>query len=422
MKNRPKNTFPELLAPAGSWESLHTAIDAGADSIYFGVEQLNMRARAAKPFTVQELTQVGSVCRQAGVKSYLALNTLIYDSDLDQVRSLCEAAAVAGISAVIATDMAVIETAHSAGLPVHISTQTNVSNFETVKFFSRYADVIVLARELTLPQISEICRRISAEEIRGPSGALLRIEVFIHGALCIAISGKCTMSLALTNHSANRGDCFQLCRRTYLVTDTVTGQKLEIDNEYVMSPKDLCTIGMIDKLIEAGVSVLKIEGRGRPADYVYHTTKVYREAVDSVLQGTYTREKAGAWREQLGRVFNRGFWEDGYYLGNPLGEWSASYGSRASRQRTYIGKVLNFYSRPGIVHAEIETNQLSTGETIAITGPTTGYAEAVITGMHLDETELETAEKGCRPTFPFPVKTRRNDKIYVIRERTDWQS
>jgi putative protease len=410
------------MAPAGSWESLNAAIQAGADAVYFGTDSLNMRARAAKPFTGDDLQKITEICRKAGIESYLALNTLIYDQDLEQLKTQCRLAREAGASAVIASDIAAIRAARSEGLPVHISTQANISNIEAVRFYSQFADVMVLARELSLDQITSVNQSIQRESIRGPQGNLVATELFVHGALCVAIAGKCAMSLALTQHSANRGDCFQSCRRTYQVTDTETGQQLKIDNQYIMSPKDLCTIGSIDRLMASGSTVFKIEGRGRAVEYVYHTTKVYREAIDSVREGTYTKEKVKYWEEILKSVFNRGFWEDGYYLGHPLGEWSGSQGSRAIRQKTYIGRVLNYYRKPGIAQIQIMNDHLDVGEVLMITGPTTGYAEIQVGSLMVNDGVARTAVKGQHITIPFPVKVRRNDKAYVIRNRTDWQS
>jgi putative protease len=411
-----------LMAPAGSWESLNAAIQAGADAVYFGIDSLNMRARAAKPFTDDDLPKITEICRKAGIESYLTLNTLIYDQDLERLKALCRLTRETGTSAVIASDMAAIRAARAEGLPVHISTQANISNSDAVRFYSQFADVMVLARELNLDQITAINQFIQRESIRGPNGNLVATELFVHGALCVAIAGKCTMSLALTRHSANRGDCFQSCRRSYQVTDTETGQQLKVDNQYVMSPKDLCTIGSMDRLMASGSTVFKIEGRGRAVEYVYYTTKVYREAIDSVREGSYTKDKVKHWKEILKSVFNRGFWEDGYYLGHPLGEWSGSQGSQATRQKTYIGRVLNYYQKAGIVHIQIMSDHLDADELLMITGPTTGYTETPVKTLMVNERIVHTAVKGQQITVPFPVKVRRNDKAYVIRNRTDWQS
>ena len=410
------------MSPVGSWESLKAAIQAGADAVYFGIEPLNMRARAVKPFTDEDLPKIADVCRKAGIESYLALNTLIYDQDFRRLETLCHLARDTGITAVIASDMAAIRAARAEGLSVHISTQANISNSESVRFFAQFADVMVLARELSLEQITEINRIIQQEGIRGPGGLPVATELFIHGALCVAIAGKCGMSLALTDHSANRGDCFQICRRAYQVTDTETGQQLKIDNRYIMSPKDLCTIGSLDRLIASGSTVFKIEGRGRSVEYVYYTTRVYREAINSVINGTYTQDKLQHWKEILKSVFNRGFWEDGYYLGHPLGEWSGSQGSQAIRQKIYIGRVLNYFQKSGIAHIQVMSDRLVSNDILMITGPTTGYTETRIETMMVNDRLTGSAVKGQQITLPFPVKVRRNDKVYVIRDRTDWQS
>ncbi|NOY59003.1 MAG: U32 family peptidase [Calditrichaeota bacterium] len=414
-----KNT--EIMAPAGSWESLNAAIKAGADSVYFGVDKLNMRARAAKPFYISDLKKISGICKQNGVGSYLALNTIIYDDETDLMRTICDAAREANVSAIIATDISTIFYARQIGLSVHISTQANISNLESVRFYSQFADVLVLARELTLPQIAHICKEIKEQDIHGPGGKLIQIELFVHGALCVSIAGKCYMSLALTNHSANRGDCLQNCRRSYRVIDETTGSELKIDNRYVMSPKDLCTIDFLDQLLEAGPTVLKIEGRGRSADYVFKVTQAYRKAIDSYLQGDFTREKSQDWKKDLQSVFNRGFWEGGYYLGKKLGEWSGTYGSRATKQKKYVGFVKNYFARPKIVQIIIENEPLQIGDQIMATGPTTGYAETDVKSIYINEKSAKGATKGDDVTIPFPEKLRRNDKIYIIRDRMHWQ-
>jgi len=412
-----------VMAPAGSWESLHAAIKAGANSVYFGVAQLNMRARAAKPFQLKDLPEIAETCKKAGVESYLTLNTIVYDEELPLMRDILDAAKNAGVSAVIATDMSVIQYASEIGLEVHISTQANISNIGAVKFFSRFSPVMVLARELTLKQIHNIYKQIQDEKITGPNGALVRIELFVHGALCVSISGKCYMSLGLYNHSANRGDCLQTCRRTFKVTDEHSGDELVVDNKFVMSPKDLCTISIIDQLMMAGARVFKIEGRGRSADYVFHTTKCYREAVDAVLAGTFTQDKVNAWTERLENIFNRGFWYGGYYHGAPLGEWSGAYGSRAKMQKTYIGQVSNYFKKPKIAEFLLHNDcNLTCGDKIAVIGPTTGYAELTIESMYVNDKPAQSAHKGDTITLPFPELLRRNDKLYVIRPRTHWQS
>jgi putative protease len=422
MKNPDQKSHLELLSPAGSWESLNAAIHAGADSIYFGIPPLNMRARAAKPFLGSDIQKIAAICGKHEVRAYLALNTLVYDRELPLLEDMCKSAKEAGISAVIASDMAAVETARRLDLEVHISTQMNISNLTAVRFFSRFADVMVLARELSLPQIASICDSIRKDNIRGPNGELVRVELFVHGALCVAVAGKCAMSLALTGHSANRGDCYQICRRTYRVTDTETGQELKIDNQFVMSPKDLCAIGIMDQLIASGVSVFKIEGRARSADYVYHTTRAYRRAIDSVMRGDYSKEKIKGWMEALKRVFNRGFWEDGYYLGKPLGEWSGEHGSRATKQKIHVGKVLNYYRKSGIAYIRVLGEPIRESEILAITGPTTGYVELELKSLYVDDQPADMVEKGKDATFPCPEKVRPNDQVYVIRDRMDRQS
>ena len=412
----------ELLAPAGSFESLNAAIKAGANAVYFGVEQLNMRSRSAKKFTLEDLREIVDICHQNNVKNYLALNTIIYDDELPLMRQISDAAKAAGVTAVIASDMSAISYARSVDLNVHISTQANISNIEALDFYAQFADVVVLARELSLGQIRQMAEQIKGRHIVGPSGDLLKIELFIHGAMCVSISGKCYMSLATTNHSANRGECLQNCRKTYRVIDESTNEELVIDNKFVMSPKDLCTIGFLDQLINAGATVLKIEGRGRASDYVFHTTKAYREAIDAYFDKTLTPEKISAWTTKLENVFNRGFWHGGYYLGEKLGEWSGAYGSVAKKQKSYVGYVLNYFSKAGVAQFIIENADIKIGDTIAVTGPTTGYEEHVITGLFVDDHPQETATKGDDVTLKFNSRIRRKDKIYVIHDRTTWQS
>ena len=412
----------ELLSPVGSYESLHAAIKAGADAVYFGVEQLNMRSRSARKFTLDDLKKIADVCRRHGVNSALALNTIIYDNELPLMREICDAAKAAGLSAVIATDISAIAYARSIGLRVHISTQANVSNIEAVAFYAQFADVIVLARELTLEQIHNIAGQIQHREIRGPSGELVKIELFVHGALCVSISGKCYMSLATTNHSANRGECLQNCRKSYRVIDEASNEELVIDNKFVMSPKDLCTIGVIDQLIKAGAAILKIEGRGRSSDYVFHTTKAYREAIDSFFDNSTTPEKINQWTRRLENVFNRGFWHGGYYLGAKLGEWSGAYGSVAGKQKTYCGYVINYFGKAGIAHIILENAGVNVGDTIAVTGPTTGYEERRVESLYVNDQPVQAAQKGDDMTISFDVRVRRKDKLYVIHDRTTWQS
>jgi len=376
-----------------------------------------MRARAAKRFTLDDLPKITKICREKNVKTYITLNVVMYNEDLQLMKKICDTAKKAKIDAVICTDIAAIKYAHSIDLEVHISTQANVSNIEAVKFYSQFADVIVLARELNLNQINEIIKSIKKEKIEGPKGELIKIELFVHGALCVSISGKCYMSLAQYNHSANRGDCLQVCRRSYKVTDEETGDELMIDNKFVMSPKDLCTIGIIDKIIESGVSVFKIEGRGRSPDYVYTTVKVYKEAVDNYFSGTYTKEKIDTWIKELEKVFNRGFWQGGYYLGNKLGEWSGTYGSKSTVEKIYIGKVKNYFARKKIVYLIIETGEIGVGDEILITGPTTGVVKTKVKELYVNDNHKEKAKKGDLVTVPIQEKVRANDKLFVLNKK-----
>ncbi|MDZ7722666.1 MAG: peptidase U32 family protein [candidate division KSB1 bacterium] len=412
----------ELMAPAGNEASLKAAIQAGADAVYFGVDNLNMRARASRTFKRADMHNVAEMCRHANVRSYLALNTIIYDDELKQVREICDAALEAGITAVIATDLSVVRYASQIGLQVHLSTQANISNIEAVKHYAQFATVMVLARELTLQQINHICWRIEKEQITGPDGNLVSIELFVHGALCVSIAGKCYMSLAATNQSANRGLCLQTCRRRYRVIDESTGEELDIENKFVMSPKDLCTIGYMDRLMESGATVFKIEGRARAADYVFTVTQAYRQAIDAVLQDEFNPRRVEQWIQSLESVFNRGFWHGGYYLGHPLGEWSAAYGSKATREKVYLGYVSNYYQKSDIGEFCIENNELFSGEKVGVIGPTTGYAETVAETLYVDGEPAEKAVKGDRVTIPFSEKLRRNDKLYAIRDRSLWQN
>jgi putative protease len=405
----------EIMAPAGSWESMNAAIKAGANSVYFGVEKLNMRARAANNFKSSELKKITNLCKKNNVKSYLTLNIVLYDDEIKEMKSLCDKAKKAGVSAVIASDVSAIQYANSIGLEVHISTQANVSNLEAVKFYSKYADVIVLARELTIDKIKNIIDEIKKQNIKGPSGKLIRIELFVHGAMCVSISGKCYMSLALFNHSANRGDCSQPCRRKYNVKDDV-GNELEIDNQFVMSPKDMCTINFIDKLLDAGAKVLKIEGRGRSADYVYSVVKAYREAVDLYKIGKYTKEEQKRLLERLEAVFNRGFWHGGYYLGKKLGEWSGNAGSSTTKTKLFLGPVHNYYPKAKIFSVSIETNEINIGDELIITGPTTGVVELNALKLVFNDKEIKSAGKGKLVTIPCKEKVRKNDKVYVLKK------
>lgn len=423
--NRAKQLYPittmntvEIMSPAGSFASLNTAIKAGAHSIYFGIEQLNMRARAANNFRITDLPEIVRICREHQVKTYLTLNTILYDHDLKLMKKICDAAQSAGITAVIASDIAALQYAHSIGLEIHISTQQNVSNIEAVRFFAQFADVIVLARELTLSQIKKIIQQITEEKITGPRGELIRIELFAHGALCVAISGKCYMSLATQNASANRGACTQNCRRTYRVIDEENGEELVVDNKYIMSPKDLCTIGFLDQIIGAGVRVLKLEGRGRSPDYVHVVTSCYREAVDAIAAGTYTPEKVTAWIRQLEGVYNRGFWHGGYYLGKQLGEWSGQYGSHSTKQNIYIGHVTNFFRKVHVGEFILDSGDLSVGEQILITGDTTGVLTYTVTDIFVNEKSVTRASKGDTITLKVPDRIRLSDKLFVVRDRT----
>lgn len=415
-KNIAAKSSIDIMAPVGSYESLRAAIKAGANSVYFGIEQLNMRARSANNFTTEDLKKIAMVCKEHDVKTYLTLNTILYDHDLQLMRTICDTAKGSGVSALIISDIAAMQYAHSIGLEVHISTQANITNIESVKFYSQFADVVVLARELTLAQIKKIVEQIDVQDIRGPNNNLIQIEVFVHGALCVAISGKCYMSIATYNSSANRGACLQNCRRSYRLTDEETGDELVVDNNYIMSPKDLCTIGFIDKLLDAGVSVLKIEGRGKGPEYVYTTAKAYREAVDSCIGGTYTKEKIGAWTEELEKVFNRGFWHGGYYLGKQLGEWSGAYGSQATNKKVYAGPARSYYPQKKIAVFYVETGTIKKGDKILITGPTTGIIHSMVESMFVDNKEVDEATKGNLVTIPIGEKVRASDKLFLIVE------
>ncbi|MBT4445635.1 U32 family peptidase [archaeon] len=413
----------EIMAPAGSFESLRAAINAGCNSVYFGIEQLNMRARAANNFSTEDLKEIVKICKEAKIKTYLTLNTIMYDHDMNLMKKICDVAKEHGVTAVICSDVAAMSYARSINLEVHISTQANVSNFETLKFYASFADVVVLARELTIKQVEYISEKIKEENITGPSGQLVEIELFVHGALCVAVSGKCYMSLATYNSSANRGACLQNCRRSYKVIDEETGDELRIDNKYIMSPKDLCTIGFIDKIIDAGVSVLKIEGRGRSPDYVDTVVSCYNQAIVAYLDGTYTKEKIDAWIKRLETVFNRGFWHGGYYLGKELGDWSAAYGSKATKEKIYLGRAQNYFNKVQVAEFHLEANTLSVGDDILITGPTTGALNSKVTEILVNDQKSDTAKKGDVVTIPLPEKVRANDKLYKIvdAQRTDGQ-
>lgn len=403
----------EIMAPVGSREALAAALQAGADSIYFGIEALNMRAHSANHFTIRDLHEIAETCANHGVKSYLTVNTIIYDTDLELMQQICRAAKEAGISAVIASDVAVLSYCQEIGQEVHLSTQLNISNVEALRFYARFADVAVLARELNLEQVAHIHHAIEEEQICGPSGKPIRLEMFCHGALCMAVSGKCYLSLQNLGRSANRGECMQVCRRSFTVTDRETGMELDVDNKYIMSPKDLKTIGFMDKMVEAGVSVFKIEGRARAAEYVYTVVKCYKEALRAVLDGTFSPERVAEWDKQLATVFNRGFW-DGYYLGQKMGEWSKVYGSQATERKQYIGKGQKYFSRLGVGEFLLEAGGFQVGDKLLIVGPTTGAHYVTATDIHGDHGPVQKAEKGMRVSIPVPEKTRPSDKLYLI--------
>ncbi|MBU8883250.1 U32 family peptidase [Kaistella sp. DKR-2] len=406
----------ELMSPAGDFTSLQAALDNGADSVYFGVEQLNMRARASMNFTIDDLPEIARRCSEKGVRSYLTLNTIIYDHDLSLIKTLLDKAKAADLTAVIAMDQAVISYARQIGLEVHISTQINITNIETVKFYALFADTMVMSRELSITQIKKICDQIDKDEVKGPSGKLVEIEIFGHGALCMAVSGKCYLSLHSANSSANRGACKQNCRKKYTVIDQETGFEIELENEYMMSPKDLCTISFLDQIVEAGVKVLKIEGRGRAPEYVATVTKCYREAIDAVAKGTFSPEKVEQWMKQLETVYNRGFW-DGYYLGQELGEWSDTSGSSATQKKVYIGKGRHFYPKSDVAEFLIEAYDIAVGDRILIQGPTTGSQEMVLEAMQVDQKpHAEKASKSDIITFKTDFRMRPSDKLYKIVE------
>ncbi|WP_067146764.1 peptidase U32 family protein [Pseudotamlana agarivorans] len=405
----------ELMAPAGNFESLQAALDNGADSVYFGVEQLNMRARATVNFTLDDLDEIVKRCEAKNVRSYLTLNTIIYDHDLSIVKTLVNKAKEANITAVIAMDQAVISMAREAGMEVHISTQINVTNIETVKFYAMFADTMVLSRELSLRQVKKITEQIEKDQIKGPSGNLVEIEIFGHGALCMAVSGKCYLSLHSDNSSANRGACKQNCRKKYTVIDQETGFEMELDNEYIMSPKDLCTIDFLNEVVDAGIKVLKIEGRGRAPEYVAKVIKCYREAIDSIENGTYSKEEVIEWMKTLETVYNRGFWS-GYYLGQKLGEWSKGSGSHATQKKVYIGKGTHYFPKAEVGEFKIEAYNLNVGDTILITGPSTGAQEMQVDDMLVNDQKLSAGTKGDMVTLKLPFRIRQSDKLYKIVE------
>lgn len=403
----------EIMAPVGSRESLAAAIQAGADSVYFGIGQLNMRSHSANHFDINDLQEIAATCNEHGIKTYLTVNTIIYDDDLETMRTIIDAAKAAGITAVIASDVAVMSYCNEQGVEVHLSTQLNISNVEALKFYSRFADVSVLARELNMKQVAHIHEEIERQNICGPRGQQIRIEMFCHGALCMAVSGKCYMSLHNANRSANRGECVQICRRSYTVTDNETGNQLEIDNKYIMSPKDLKTIRFIDKMMQAGVRVFKIEGRARGPEYVYTTVTCYKEAIRSVLDGTFTEAKKDAWDERLATVFNRGFW-DGYYQGQTLGEWNKQYGSLATERKVLVGKVTKYFSRLGVGEIAVEATDFHVGDKLLITGNTTGAMWVTVSEIHDDNGPVQHAVQGTRVSVPVPGKVRERDKVFRI--------
>ena len=405
----------EIMAPVGSRDSLAAAFAAGADSVYFGVGTLNMRSHSANHFTLADLHEIAALCRERGVKSYLTVNTIIYDEDIAQMHEIVDAACQAGISAIIASDVAVLVYCRSKGMEVHLSTQLNISNAEALEFYSRYADVAVMARELKLEQVAEIYRQIGQRNICGPSGEKMRIEMFCHGALCMAVSGKCYMSLDNLGRSANRGECLQVCRRSYTVRDRETGTELDIDNNYILSPKDLKTIRFLDRMIDAGVRVFKIEGRARGPEYVLTVVKCYKEALQAVLDGTYTEARKDEWDARLATVFNRGFW-DGYYLGQRLGEWNDMYGSLATERKVYAGRGVKYFSKLGVGEFIIEAAEINKGDKLLVTGPTTGAVYFTASEIRYELGEVETAHKGEHVSIPVDVKIRPSDKLFKIVE------
>ena len=403
----------EIMAPVGSRESLAAAIQAGANSVYFGIGQLNMRSHSANHFTIDDLREIAATCNEHGIKTYLTVNTIIYGEDIPTMHEIVDAAHEAGISAVIASDVAVMTYCRQVGVEVHLSTQLNISNIEALKFYAQFADVVVLARELNMDQVADIYRQIVEQNVCGPSGKLIRIEMFCHGALCMAVSGKCYLSLNNSARSANRGECMQLCRRSYLVTDRETGTELEVDNKYIMSPKDLKTIRFIDRMMKSGVRVFKIEGRARGAEYVYTVVKCYKEAIQSVIDGTFTEEKKDQWDERLATVFNRGFW-DGYYQGQTMGEWNSNYGSNATEKKVYVGKGVKYFSKLGVAEFTVEASEFSVGDKLLITGPTTGVIYLDAEEIRLDLKPVQTAPKGTHVSIPVPAKVRPSDKLFKL--------
>lgn len=400
------------MAPVGSWESLAAALDAGADAVYFGIEGLNMRSRSSSNFTIADMEAIAARCNEAGVRTYLTVNTILYDSDIEKMHAIVDHAKSAGISAIIATDIAAIRYCAKAGIPVHISTQANISNIEAVRFYAQWADVMVLARELNMEQVAEIHRHILEDPVTGPDGRPVRLEMFCHGALCMAVSGKCYLSLHEMNSSANRGACNQICRRSYTVRDKETGDELDVENQYIMSPKDLKTIGFLPEMVKAGVSVFKIEGRARGPEYVYETVKCYSEALQAVCGGTFGEERVREWDERLAKIFNRGFW-NGYYLGQRLGEWSAKYGSSATRVKKYVAKAGRYYSKLGVGEFLMEAGELNVGDEVIVTGPTTGALIFTVSELRYDLKPVDRVTKGQLFSLPVPAKTRPADRLYL---------
>ncbi len=403
----------EIMAPVGSCASLMAAIQGGADSVYFGIENLNMRSKSSQNFTIDDLKEITRICRENQIRTYITLNTVIYDHEMEKMRLIVDAAKANNITAIIASDMSVINYASSVGMEIHMSTQTNITNIEAVKYYAQFADVMVTARELSLEQVKSITTAIKDQNITGPSGELVQIEVFAHGALCMAVSGKCYLSLDNLNSSANRGACLQQCRRKYIVKEKDSDIELEIDNEYIMSPKDLNTVSFLDKILDAGVTVLKLEGRGRSPEYVKTVASVYREAVHAWFEGAYNQEQIDQWNERLSKVYNRGFW-DGYYLGRKTGEWTEDYGNQATVRKMYVGKITNYYTNIGVAEIKIETNSLALDDEIKIIGPTTGVYEDVISEIRVDLTTVDEAAKGDVCSVRVKELVRRGDKLYKI--------
>jgi U32 family peptidase len=402
----------EIMAPAGSYESLMAAIQGCADSVYFGAEQLNMRAASSNNFTLEDLRKIASICVENNLRSYITVNVVVFDHEIEQMHRIIDAAVESGISAVIASDLSVINYAFSAGIEVHLSTQLNITNVEALKFYAQWADVAVLARELNLDQVRYIYDSIRDQNIRGPKGELIKIEMFVHGALCMAVSGKCYLSLHENNKSANRGECYQTCRKSYIATNKESGYELDIDNEYIMSPKDLCTIGFLDRLLDSGVRVLKIEGRARSAEYVKEVSSCYNEAIWAIEDGSFDQDKTNAWKGRLSTVFNRGFW-DGYYLGQKMGEWNTNYGSSATKRKIYLGKITNYFTKLNVAEIRLENGDLNKGDKILVTGPTTGVVEYIVDEIRVELKVTEKANKGELCSIRTPDYLRRSDKVYL---------